>query len=77
MKQRVAISLTFSVDLDMVPGWGHQAEDWVNFIHSELSRNSHYAPEVAIHSVDVGNYEFDFDKGWIRPTLSSTDGRSS
>jgi hypothetical protein len=68
MKRRVAITLTFTADLDMVEGWGHQPEDWVNLIKSELHRNSHYETEVDVQSVQVGRYTYESDKGWVRPT---------
>ena len=75
MKKRVSISLTFSADLDMVPGWGHQPEDWANMIKSDLCRNSHYDTEVDIHSVQVGKYTYDESTGWVRPsTFSSPNG---
>lgn len=50
---RVSINLTFSADLDMVPGWGHQPEDWVALVERDLCRNSHYDTKVVIHSVDT------------------------
>jgi hypothetical protein len=53
MKKRVEIKLTFSADLDMVPGWGHETQDWVDLVNRELMRNSHYDTRVDIHSVDV------------------------
>lgn len=71
MKNRVSISLTFSADLDMVSGWGHQPEDWVDLIKSDLCRNSHYGTEVEIHSVQVGKYTYDESAGWVRPSPQS------
>jgi hypothetical protein len=53
MTRRVKINLTFSADLDGVPGWGHQPQDWVDLIRHELMRNAHYRTEVEIHSVEV------------------------
>jgi hypothetical protein len=51
--KRVTIALTFSADLDQVPGWGHQAEDWIKLVTYELQRNPHYNTRVEIQAVEV------------------------
>jgi hypothetical protein len=55
MQKRVIINLTFSADLDMVPGWGHTADDWVALVKRELERNGHYNPDCLVHTVHVVN----------------------
>jgi hypothetical protein len=50
---RVKINLTFEADLDMVPGWGHYALDWVDLVRHRLAaEGSHYNPSVTINSVE-------------------------
>lgn len=46
MTKRVEFLIRFAVDLDMVPGWGHQSEDWRELIKRNLLINSHYNPSV-------------------------------
>jgi hypothetical protein len=55
MKRRAHITLTYSTDLDMVPGWGHDAEDFVKLIEDVLVTNSakHYNPKVHVHGIVV------------------------
>ena len=57
MKKRVEIKLKFSADLDAVPGWGYDPQDWVNYVNNALSRQSHYNTKVDIESVDVSTKE--------------------
>jgi hypothetical protein len=40
-KARAVIHMTFSVDLDPVPGFGHQVEDWVSYLRSTLAANGY------------------------------------
>lgn len=43
MKKRVKINLTFTADLDQVPGWGHTPEDWVKYLQTcEVMKQTHY-----------------------------------
>ena len=56
-RPRAIIHLTFSADLDRVPGWGHQPNDWADLVRRELERNSHYNTKVEIKSVEVANPE--------------------
>jgi hypothetical protein len=51
MSSRVKIELTFEADLDMVPGWGYEPEDWVNYVTQNLMTNRHYNPCVTVHKV--------------------------
>lgn len=46
LKRRVTFQLEFSVDLDPVPGWGFEPQDWKDYIKVNLSRDSHYNPEI-------------------------------
>ena len=55
--QRAKIILEFSVDLDVVPGWGNKVEDWHNLAIEALSLNAHYNPEVKIISSEVSGSE--------------------
>ena len=52
MSSRVKIELTFEADLDMVPGWGYEPEDWVNYVTQNLMTNRHYNPCVTVHKVE-------------------------
>jgi hypothetical protein len=64
-KERAFIHMTFSVDLDPVPGFGHQVEDWVSYVRSALAdRNSHYNPKVEITETGTIPYVF-HDGKWI------------
>jgi hypothetical protein len=73
--KRVAINFTFTADLDRVPGWGHQPSDWSNLVQSELSRNSHYKPEVVVNEIIEKPYGWDDTKYWIRPTFVTAADR--
>jgi len=63
-KRRAVISLTFSTDMDMIPGWGHEIEDWTNLVNRALMQQSHYNPSVEIHSAEARPMRFDNEKGW-------------
>jgi hypothetical protein len=41
-RDRYRIVIAFEADRDMVPGWGHQIEDWVALFTEPARRNSHY-----------------------------------
>ena len=59
--QRAKIILEFSVDLDMVPGWGNKIEDWISLVEQGLDKQSlanffaqtHYNPKAKIISTEV------------------------
>ena len=59
--QRAKIILEFSVDLDMVPGWGNKIEDWISLVEQGLDKQSlanffaqtHYNPKCKIISTEV------------------------
>lgn len=57
MKNRVSIKLTFSIDLDMVPGLFHDPQDWVDLVQSKLMEQHHYNLKVEIHYTEVMNEE--------------------
>lgn len=42
MKKRVKFIIEYEVDLDSVPGWGHQVEDWVELATCGVLRQTHY-----------------------------------
>lgn len=70
MFKRARIRLTFEADLDGVPGWGNQVEDWVNLVRSQLIQNSHYNPTIFFTSVSVGpsaKAQSWIDEGGISP----------
>ena len=71
MKQRAFINLTLAVDLDMVPGAGHQPEDFVTFIEQALKGAAHYHPEIKVSETAVISYTWDDDKGYVRPEILS------
>jgi len=71
MKDRVHITLSFSADLDMIPGWGHQPEDWVQLVTRDLNRNSHYNTEIEVHTVETGRYTWSDEHGYLRPVFES------
>lgn len=50
-KKRVEITLKFSADLDMVPGWGHVPVDWVEYVKHRLAGNDHYHTQTEVVSV--------------------------
>ena len=49
--KRVVIEVEFTADLDMVPGWGHEPQDWVDLIENALNVNKHYNTETKILNV--------------------------
>lgn len=65
MFERTHITLTFSADLDSIPGTMHQAaEDWVQLAKSYLLTNSHYKTAVTVHTIDTIPNRFVEGKGW-------------
>ena len=57
-RQRAKITLEFSVDLDMVPGYLNKIEDWEDLAVKALSLNSSYNPEVKITSSEVSGSDW-------------------
>jgi hypothetical protein len=57
MFKRAEITMTFSVDLDAVPGWGHTPEDWIALIKREFCQQSHYNTEARVDVVTVKRKE--------------------
>lgn len=53
MFKRAIIKMTFTVDLDALPGWGHQPEDWVKLIQREFLAQSHYGARATVDSVKI------------------------
>lgn len=52
---RTEITMKFSVNLDLVPGWGDCPEDWIKLITSQFLSPEHYKPTVEI--IDVSYTE--------------------
>jgi hypothetical protein len=52
-KQRVTFQIQFSTDLDPIPGWGNDPDDWKAYIIDQLMRQHHYNPTVKILSAKV------------------------
>ena len=50
--QRTTILIKFEVDLDMVPGAWHEAEDWVEYVKQQLC-NPTYDSRVQILDTTV------------------------
>ena len=43
------ITLRVEVDMDPLPGWGHEPQDWVDYLLSTLERAApHYHPMVEV-----------------------------
>ena len=59
-RKRVRIQITFTSNLDMVPGWGYDPADWADYVKMELGRQAHYKPTVEIN--DVSTYVGDDEK---------------
>lgn len=49
---RVDITMKFSVNLDLVPGFGHEAGDWIKFIQREFMRQKHYHAECDVLNIE-------------------------
>lgn len=43
----------YTVDLDGVPGWGYQPEDWIKLATDSVSRQTHYNTSFEVKSVEV------------------------
>ena len=56
-RERVTINIT--VDLDPVPGWGHSAESWVEWLTATLnSMVGHYNPVVELRECKPDEHGF-------------------
>lgn len=52
MARRVRIEMTFEVDLDQVPGFGHETSSWVEYVVYRLEQGiNHYHPTLKIRNV--------------------------
>jgi hypothetical protein len=51
VKKRIQITLTFSADLDGVPG--HDPKDWLTYVREALTRDRTASPRVAFGTVRV------------------------
>lgn len=52
-RRRATFRIEFSVDLDPVPGWGNNPEDWRELIEYALTTNAHYNPTAKATLVKV------------------------
>ena len=52
LNKRTKITLTFEVDLDMVPGWGRDPDDWVAYLERHAMLQKHYNPTFTVLSVE-------------------------
>jgi hypothetical protein len=53
MKKRVRFTVEFEADLDMVPGWGYEPEDWHVLAMHEFKRYTRYATTARVVSSQV------------------------
>lgn len=67
MFERVIINLTFSADLDGVPGSWDCADDWVRWVKHTLESGRTYDPRAEIHSVRTVRKRYVEGKGWVVP----------
>lgn len=68
--QRVAITLTFSADLDRMPGWGFDPKDWADLVEDTLTRQKHYKPEVDLQQIQVQSYIWNGDN-YVLPKIET------
>jgi hypothetical protein len=57
------------MELDMVPGWGHEPQDFINYIQKLMERNiPHYKPLMLVngcmieHAVGFGSTPVEFQQ---------------
>lgn len=54
--QKYRVALTVEVDIDPVPGWGDNADDWQRHVQRFMDESvSHYNPVVTIAGVTATN----------------------
>lgn len=53
MKRRAEIVIKYMVDLDSVPGWGYDPNDWVRLATESVVRQKHYNTSAEIVSINV------------------------
>lgn len=51
-RKRYRFTIEFEADRDMVPGWGHQVEDWVELATYQFKKQSHYNTAFRVVSTD-------------------------
>jgi len=59
IQKRVKFTITFEVDLDLVPGVFHNASDWVNMVQRDFLRQTHYNACTSIVRAPVEVQSFD------------------
>lgn len=50
-RKRITITMQFEVNLDLVPGWGHEAQDWIEIIQREFLRQRSYKPATRLVAI--------------------------
>lgn len=50
-RERFEITIKYTVDRDMVPGWGHHPENWIDLATGTVRAQGHYHPEIEVVSV--------------------------
>lgn len=53
MKRRAEIVIKYMVDLDSVPGWGYDPNDWVRLATESVVRQKHYNTSAEVVSINV------------------------
>ena len=51
--KRFEIIIKFTGDLDSVPGWGHEPQDWVDLITQQFRRQTHYRTSADVQAVRI------------------------
>jgi hypothetical protein len=51
MPRRVEFTIKFTADLDGVPGWGNQPEDWIELATNAVLRQDHYHTSAEVLEV--------------------------
>lgn len=53
MKRRIVFTVVFEADMDSVPGWGYQPEDWHKLATAHFNQQSHYNTKSTVVASQV------------------------
>lgn len=63
--QKQRVTLKVEVDMDAVPGWGHQPEDWQQHVERYMLETvGHYNPVVTVDTVRITHISLLSSKGF-------------
>jgi hypothetical protein len=51
MFKSIRLVIAFTASMDSVPGWGHEAKDWIDLATNAFLRNSHYDTSAEVLSI--------------------------